>query len=180
MHLTTRVVPGAPSLRQPEVLQQLRELLAGAEQRGVKTVAYALMDGHIHLLVVCESAEELRDGTRYLFSQLARRLNRMWGRRGRLFVERYWSVCCRSVKQAFHALGYVLRNAANAGHFVRARTLDWYTGANEAMLGANRFFRSVTGDTPGVRRRLLLDMARRVVRWTPLSERTQLRLPGLA
>ena len=180
MHLTTHLVSGAPSLRQPEVRQHFRQLLAGAEQRGVRTVAYALMGSHIHWLVMCDSDEELRDGTRYLFGLLARRLNRLWGRRGKLFVERYWSVCCRSAKQAFAALSYVLRNAAVGGYWVGARTLDRYTGANEALLGANRFLCSVTGDTAGVRRTLLLDMARQVVKWTPLAERTQLRLPGLA
>ena len=180
MHLTTHVVPGAPSLRQAEVLQHFRELLAGAEQRGVQTVAYAVMAGHIHWIVLCESAEALRDGTRYLFGQLARRLNRMWGRRGKLFVERYWSACCRSAKQAFHALGYVLRNPAVAGYWVRARGVDRYVGANEELLGRDRFLRSVTGTTPEVRRALLLDMAWRVVKWAPLAERMQYSLPGLS
>lgn len=178
MHLTTKVVPGAPSLRQPEVVWHFEELLAGAEQRGVQTVTYTIMGAHIHWLVLCESAEALRDATRYLFGQLARRLNRMWDRRGKLFVERYWSVCCKSVKQAFHALGYVLRNPLAAGYWVRARTLDGYVWVNEELLGNNRFLRSVTGPTPGVRRALLLAMAVRVVKWTPLTERMQMRLPG--
>jgi len=61
---------------------------------------------------------------------------------------------------------------------VRARTLDGYVWVNEELLGNNRFLRSVTGPTPGVRRALLLAMAVRVVKWTPLTERMQMRLPG--
>jgi len=180
MHLTTHVVDGAPSLRQPEVRRHFEELLEGARQRGVRTVSFSLLDTHVHWVVLAESAKALWDATRYLFGLLVRRLNRMWGRRGKLLAERYWSVCCKTAKQAFHALAYVLRNAADAGHWVKARCLDRYTDVDEDLLGQNRFLRSVLGYTPAVRRALLLDMSWRRVVFTPLSQRLQMSLPGLA
>jgi len=180
MHLTTHVVDGAPSLRQPEVRRHFEELLEGARQRGVQTVSFALLDGHLHWVVLAESPEALRDATRYVFGLLARRLNRLWGRRGKLFTERYWSVCCKTAKQAFHAVAYVLRNAAVAGYWVTARCLDRYTGVDEVLLGNNRFLRSVLGPTPAIRRALLLDMSWRRVEFTPLAQRLHLSLPGLA
>ena len=132
-----------------------------------------------HRVILAESREARQDGTRYVFGQLARRLNRMWGRRGKLLTERYWSVCCKTAKQAFHAMAYVLRNAAAAGHWVTARCLDRYTAVDEELLGANRFLRSVLGQTSAVRRALLLDMSCRRVRFKPLLQRVQLPLPGL-
>ena len=179
MHLTTHVVDGAPSLRQPEVRRHFEELIEGARRRGVQTVSFSLLDTHIHWVILAESREARQDGTRYVFGQLARRLNRMWGRRGKLLTERYWSVCCKTAKQAFHAVAYVLRNAAAAGHWVTARCLDRYTAVDEELLGANRFLRSVLGQTSAVRRALLLDMSCRRVRFKPLLQRVQLPLPGL-
>jgi len=179
MHVTTHVVDGAPSLRQPEVRRIFEELLEGARQRGVRTVSFSLLPTHLHWVFFAESKEARQDATRYVFGQLARRLNRMWERRGKLLTERYWSVCCKTAKQAFHAMAYVLRNAAVAGYWVKARCLDEYTDVAEELLGANRFLRSVLGHTAAVRRALLLEMSWRPVRFVPLQQRVQLTMPGL-
>jgi REP element-mobilizing transposase RayT len=124
MHLTVRVRPDVPSLRCPEVLERLRSLLDAARERGLRVVSFALMPNHIHILGLPKSAEALRDAMRYLLGQLARSLNKLFQRRGKVFEDRYWSTCATSVKQAFHALNYVLKNAATAGLRVLRGGLD--------------------------------------------------------
>jgi len=179
MHITTRVVAGLPELRRPEVRRRFKQLLGDARLRGVRTVAFALMDDHIHWLVVADSKQALHDATRYVLSQLARRLNRLWRRRGPLLADRYWSVCCRNVRQAFHALGYVMRNSTTAGCFLPGPDgFDRYVGVDEALLAGDRFLRSVVGPTPRVVRAMLRALADRPVRWRPMVERLQMRLPG--
>lgn len=137
------------------------------------------MANHIHILCRADSAEALRDATRYLFGQLARFLNNLFQRRGKVFSDRYWSTCCNSVKHAWMALCYVLKNAKTAGLRVLRGRLDAYTAVDEDLLDADRFLRSMLGPTPPQRRSLLLRMAQGPVPFTPLAERVQARLPGL-
>ncbi len=180
LHLTARGGPGLPSLRTPEVRRRFVELLGGARERGVRTVSFALLHNHIHWLVVATSRQALWDATRYVFSQLARHLNRKWGRRGSLFVERFWSTCCRSVRQAFAALGYVLRNPAAARCFVAGPGgFDRYVGVDETVLASDRFLQSVVGPTARMWRGLLRALAARRIPWVPIVERMQLRLTGM-
>lgn len=179
MHLTIRVHRDVGNLRDQAVLNELRVLLAEARRRGVKTVSAVLMPDHIHWLVVPESAEALRDATRYVFGKLAKLVNALLGRRGKVFVERYYSNCCRSVRQAFHALNYILKNAVAGG--VRRPGLgpDPFGQVDEDVLASDRFLRSVVGPTASHWRALLARMWSGPVPFVPLAERCQARLPGL-
>jgi len=179
MHLTMRVHGDVPRLRQQQVLDYFRHMRAEARRRGVRTIASALLDNHLHWLVVAESAAALRDATRYVFGRLAKFINQFFGRRGKVFVERYASTCARSVRQAFHVLNYVLKNAISAGYRVPAQGLDRFTDVDEDLLAGDRFLRAVVGPTPGLRRALLARMARGPVRFVPLAQRCQPQLPGL-
>lgn len=179
MHLTVRVHQDVPRLRRQAVLDYFRQLVGEARRRGVRTVASALLDSHLHWMVVAESAAALRDATRFVFGHLAKFINRLFGRRGKVFVERFASVCCRSVRQSFHALNYVIKNALSAGHRVPAAGLDRYTDVDEDILASDRFLRAVVGPTAALRRAVLTRMARGAVSFIPLAERCQPRLPGL-
>lgn len=188
MHLTVRVRTDVPGLRRPVVRALLRELLPAAQGRGVRTLALAVMPNHLHWVVLTESAAALRDATRYLLGQFARRLNRLFGRRGPVFVERFWSTCCKTARQCWQALGYVLRNARAAGCHVpaagpgqnaRVRGMDGFTGVDEAVLGADRFLRAVLGPTERARRAALVRLCAGPAPFVPLAERLQARLPGL-
>jgi hypothetical protein len=179
LHISMRVRNDAPRLRRQEVLDRFRELRVEAGRRGVRTVAAVLMGSHLHWLVVADSPAALWDATRFVFGQLARFLNLRAGRRGKVFEDRYASRCCRSVKDAYAAIGYVLRNPSAAGCRVPARGLDRFTDLGENVLAGDPFLRSVVGPTPGLRRSLLLRMAREAVPFVPLAERRQPRLPGL-
>lgn len=176
MHLTAHVHGDVPSLRRAEVLGAFRELVREARRRGVRTVAFALMPTHLHWMVVPDSAGALRDATRYVFGQLAKRVNALAGRRGKVFLERFWSTCCASVRQAFHALGYVLKNAARLSG---ARPDDRYTAADEDEMGRDAFLRSVVGVTERTRAELVARMRRGSVAFSPVLERVQGRLPGI-
>jgi len=179
MHLTMRVHEDVPGLRRQEILDYVRELVTQARLRGVRTVALALMGRHLHWLVVPESAAALRDATRFVFGHLAKFINRCFGRRGKVFVERYASTCCQSVRQAFHALNYVIKNAIAGGYRVPAQGFDRFTDVFEDELASDRFLRAVAGPTPELRRALLARMTRGPVPFVSLLDRCQPQLPGL-
>jgi len=183
MHLTTHLRGDRPSMRTAAARAVFLSLLAEATRRGLKTVAYAIVGNHIHWIVRAESAAALTDATRYVFGMLARRLNKLWGRRGKVFAERFYSTTGKSVTQAFAMLGYVLRNPYDAGCAEARRGIDPFIGVNEALLGEDRFLRTVFGPPGLALRRRLRQMTRAKLSYVPLSQRQppipQLALPGL-
>jgi len=179
VHITTRVHDDVPTLRHQDVLDCFRGMVREARRRGVRTVAFVLMRSHLHWLVIPDSAAALQDATRYAFGHLARFINRRHGRRGKVFVERYASSCCESVRHAYQVLNYVLKNPAEAGYRLPARGLDRFAAVYEDVLAGDRFLRSVVGPTPALRQELLARMARGPVPFAPVAERCQPRLPGL-
>ena len=166
-----------PNLRQPAVWVLLRGLLAEARRRGVRTALIVVMPNHLHWMVVAESRAALRDATRYVFGQLGRELNALAGRsRGKVFDDRFWSSCCRTVRQAFAAFGYALRNPIPR---LGGRGADPYCAFDDDALGSDPFLRSVLGLTPEQRAALLARMTAGPVPFVPLRERLQPSLPGL-
>lgn len=137
------------------------------------------MHEHVHLVLVPSSKEALRDAMRYLLSLLAQGLNRLWGRaRGKIFEDRYWSVCGKSARHAWQMLGYVLRNPVTAG--IRAPgERDPWVRFDLAALSADRFLLTVLGPTETLRREALAAMRRGPVPFRPAIERLQLALPGV-
>jgi putative transposase len=177
MHVTQHLGPGLPSLRRPEVLALFRRMVGGAAERGLKTVAYALVGNHIHWMCLPESREALAAATRYVFGQLARNLNRMWQRKGHVFEGRFASEAGRNARKAWNALNYVLRNPVDARLAPRNGPLDKYVGANVPLLGSHPFLRVVFGPVGPQLEQLIRRMARAPVPFTPLLDRLQPALP---
>lgn len=179
IHITTHACDDVPDLRRPEIRAHLGELLAHARRCGVRTVALTVMGSHLHWMAIADSAAALRDATRVVFGKLARFVNRLFGRRGKVFVERYASTCAETTRHACHMLNYVLANPATAGYRLPADARDPFTEVFEEVLTGDRFLRSVVGPPGPVRGELLARMARGRVPWVPIGERCQPRLPGL-
>lgn len=180
MHLTARLVAGLPTLRTERVLRRFRELAVQADRRGVRTVAFAIMGNHIHWLVVPRSRDALHDATRYVFSQLARSVNRWWKRRGQVFADRFFSSVARSVRHAWNQLSYVLRNPWKDGYYpTTVHGIDPFLAVDAKLIGTHRFLRSVFGSDGPQLRDLLWRLTRDRVAFEPLRVRRQPCLPGL-
>jgi len=179
LHITSRVADDVPDLRRPEVFAAVRDLLAEARRRGVRTPVIVVMSTHVHWMAIPCSAKALHDVTRLFFSKLAKIVNRLCGRRGKVFVERYYSDVCINVRQSFHVLAYILRNAVTGGLRRRGETPDPYTLLDDETLANDRFLRLVLGPPGAARRALLAQMQEGPVPFVPLVERLQPTLPGL-
>ena len=179
MHVTKHARADVANLRCQEVLDYFGVLVGEARGRGLHTVAWVIQDEHLHWFVRPTSRAALADATRYVFARLAKFVNRLFGRSGKVFEERYYSECCRTARHCFQVLGYILKNAITRGHRVPDSGIDRYTHFCEDTIAADRFLCSVVGPTPGVRRALLVRMTRGPVPWVPLAERLQPELPGV-
>ncbi len=92
VHVTVKLAQGLPSLRTPDGNTILRQAFAAGFARfaDFRLVEYSIQRDHVHL--IAESSDELAltTGMRGLTVRIARALNRLWGRKGRVFADR-WS-----------------------------------------------------------------------------------------
>ena len=116
MHVTLKLRSGLPSLRRGAPHSVL--IAAFAAMRGredFRIVHYSIQSNHLHL--VCEALGrcELAHGIQALATRIAKRLNALWKRAGKLFADRYHDHVLHTPREVRNALGYVLNNAAKHG-----------------------------------------------------------------
>jgi len=138
VHVTVRLRAGLPSLRVERTYDVVRRVFADAEKAGFRVVHYSVQGNHVHLIVEAKDRESLSRGMQGLLIRFARGVNRLWGRVGKVFSDRYHDVVLRTPRQVRHALVYVLRNAWR--HRVRVeQCLDlftsgpWFDGWTESV-----------------------------------------------
>jgi putative transposase len=107
-HVAVRLVPGLPSLRAFRLFRVVRAALAATKFAHV--VEYSVMSNHLHLLVEAASARALSRSMQSITIRLAKRLNALLRRSGRVFADRYRSRSLRSPREVRNALVYVLNN----------------------------------------------------------------------
>jgi len=128
--ITVRLVRPLPPLRSRRPFEVVeRAFRAANDSGGLRLVQYSVQRDHVHLVVEVrpeqapgwvvpgEAGARRRATARLLTSRmrgfgvrLARRLNRLFGRRGQLVAERYHSRALRTPRQVRNALVYVLGN----------------------------------------------------------------------
>ncbi len=129
MHVTTRLLPGLPSLRRRSEYGVILDAFAkGCNRFGFRLVEYSVMSNHLHLLVEAKSREALARGMQGLLVRIAKALNKLWQRRGRVFRDRYHDQVLKTPRQVRNALVYVLHNAKRHGARLRL-ALDYYSSA---------------------------------------------------
>jgi len=110
-HVTIRVVDGVPSLRGAEAFACILAIFRAARGRfGMHIVEFSVLANHIHLIVECDAPDSLERGMRGLNTRLAKRLNRLFQRNGKLVAHRYHARAVTTPKATHNALQYVLLN----------------------------------------------------------------------
>jgi REP element-mobilizing transposase RayT len=116
VHVTLRIEDGLPSLRGRLAFLVVKGALAdGCEKSGYRVVEYSVQGNHLHLLCEASCRERLVRGMQGLAVRIAKRLNRLWIRRGRVFADRYHERVLRTPREVRSALVYVLANARKHG-----------------------------------------------------------------
>ena len=111
-----RLRAGHGNLRAPATYAVVRRALAdGCDRPGFRLVQFSVQTNHLHLMVEADGNVALARGMQGLAIRTAKRLNRLFRTRGRVFADRYHAHVLRAPREARHALAYILCNANKHG-----------------------------------------------------------------
>ena len=111
-HITLRVLPGIPSLRQRRFVNEFRRTLGNVSERGeFRVVHYSVQRNHVHMIVEASGKQALGRGMKAVASRFAFAVNRVFQRAGKVLEGRYHLHLLTSPREVRNALAYVLLNA---------------------------------------------------------------------
>jgi len=134
--ITSRLLPGLPSLRRASEAARVRSAIAAANlaARGLaesqearhgdrasptdppfQVVHHSIQSNHLHLIVEAADRAALTSGLRGLLIRIAHGLNRLWEHRGAVFADRFHERELQNPRQVRNALVYVLQNLRKHG-----------------------------------------------------------------
>jgi REP element-mobilizing transposase RayT len=122
-----RGLPRLRKTRERKVLE--RAFHAGRERSGFRLTQYSIQSDHLHLLVEADDRRALSRGMQGLLVRIARALNKLWTRTGKVFRDRYHDRILRTPREVRNALRYVLNNARKHGLRTLRQTVDGFTSA---------------------------------------------------
>jgi REP element-mobilizing transposase RayT len=111
LHVVLRTCEDVPRLRQPAGYAAINGALKHVSSlTNFRIVHVSLQHNHIHLLVEADNGDALEHGMRAFATSVARRINRAFGRRGKVVAFRYYTTKLTGPMQVRNALVYVLNN----------------------------------------------------------------------
>jgi putative transposase len=112
LHVTWRIADGVRSLRRESVLEIVRDRLAKfANRDDFRVVEFNVLGNHMHFVVEATGRDALARGMQGLAVRLARAINKLLKRTGKLFKERFHVRILRKPLEVRNVLRYVLLNA---------------------------------------------------------------------
>ncbi len=111
VHVTFRLARNVYNLRSQRSFTALKSAFRGAADRfGVRIVHFSVQGNHMHVIVEAEDTSSLCRAMKGLSVRIARRMNQMMGRKGRVLGDRYHSHVLRTNREARNAVAYVREN----------------------------------------------------------------------
>jgi REP element-mobilizing transposase RayT len=134
MMVTTKVMPDVARLRTEVMFAAIRAALAGAtkwmyEAEPVRFVHASVQGDHLHLLVEAASNTALSRAMKGFLGSCAKRLNKIAGRRGRVFADRFHVLTLSTPTAVKNGLRYTLCNGRKHGAISGRVRLDPYSSA---------------------------------------------------
>ncbi len=110
-HVVLRTCEDIPRLRRSKTYQAIaRALRHTLRETTFRVVHTSIQRNHLHFLIEAEDKAALGHGMRGLAISVARAINRVLGRSGKVFAYRYHATAISSPRQMRNALSYVLNN----------------------------------------------------------------------
>jgi putative transposase len=110
-HVTLRA--GFRKLRSERIFGALQRAFRRSLQRApeeFRVLQFSIQSDHVHLIVEAASKQALSRGMQGLSISIARRVNRLLGRRGRFWADRFHARALENPRSVRNALVYVLAN----------------------------------------------------------------------
>lgn len=109
VHITVRALK-APSLRSEVIFRALKEIFATSSTDGFRLLHYSVQANHLHLICEADDGTKLARGIQRLLSRSAHAVNRLSGRSGKLWRDRYHRHDLKTPTAVRNAYAYVLFN----------------------------------------------------------------------
>ncbi len=120
VHVTLRVRGDVWNLRSRRCFRALHRAFVHADVRlGLQLCEFSVQGNHLHFLVEAQNTRALSRGMQGLTIRMAKALNRVMQRRGKVFADRFHAHVLRTPIEVKNALAYVRHN--HAIHAARAR-----------------------------------------------------------
>ena len=129
VHVTLRVRDEVAKLRSKACFRAIAPALAAARERfGFRLAHFSVQANHLHLIAEAEDGRALARGMQGLGVRVAKALNRVLARRGKVFADRYHAHALKSPREVANAVAYVQGNAlihaARGGEAVHPDAID--------------------------------------------------------
>jgi REP element-mobilizing transposase RayT len=85
-------------------------ILDGGHREDFRVVEFNVLSNHLHFMIETDGAAALSSGMQGLEIRLTKRVNKLLGRRGKLFAERYHARALTTPAEVRNALRYILLN----------------------------------------------------------------------
>jgi putative transposase len=140
VHVTIRIARGLPGLREKNAHSVLvHSFRAGRNRFGFRLNHYSVQSNHVHMIVESEDSRSLARGMQGLQIRIAKALNKLWSRKGRVFADRFHDRILRTPREVRNVLAYVLNNGRRHGSFATKGAPDplssgrWFDGWREPL-----------------------------------------------
>src|SRR3954463_16705425 len=111
LHVTVRLRREVWNLRSHRCFRALRRsFAAGCVRFGFRLIHFSVQGNHLHMIVEAPDAVALGRAMKGLEVRMARALNKVMRRRGKVFADRYHAHLLKSPREAANAIRYVLEN----------------------------------------------------------------------
>jgi REP element-mobilizing transposase RayT len=111
-----------PSLRKQIVFAKIRSAFGQTARAWFRIVHFSVQADHVHLLVEADDKSSLSRGLMGATIRLARAINRVLGRKGRVWDDRFHARALKSPREVRNGIVYVLMNAKK--HIADAANFD--------------------------------------------------------
>ena len=96
------------SLQSKIICSYVKDLIKEIERRYlVQTIAFYISKNHIHLVIRSGSLDNIHRSMQYLASKIALKINTLLGRKGKFWLDRYFSLVKRSAREIRTVLHYL-------------------------------------------------------------------------
>jgi REP element-mobilizing transposase RayT len=111
VHVTMRVRPGVGFLRGYSRRRAIEDALREVKLRfGMRVVHYSIQGNHLHFILESDDPSMLSRAVQGLAIRLARALNRIAGRGGKVFADRFHAHVMKTLREVVYAVRYVIEN----------------------------------------------------------------------
>ena len=111
IHVTVKVAPDVWNLRSRRSVTVIQTAVwKSADRFGARVVELSVQGDHLHMIVEAENTAALVRSMKGLTSRVAKGLNRMMRRKGRVFADRYHTHVLRTPTEVRRAVHYLRNN----------------------------------------------------------------------